>query len=34
MTTLDGVWNYTYDGAGRLTQAVFTSNVPGAISTA
>ena len=24
MTTLDGVWNYTYDGIGQLTRAVFT----------
>ena len=26
MTTLDGVWNYTYDGIGQLTHAVFMSN--------
>src|SRR5206468_1342271 len=28
MTTLEGVWNYTYDGIGQLTRAVLTSNDP------
>src|SRR5262249_37581473 len=28
MTTLDGVWTYTYDAAGQLTRAIFTSNNP------
>ncbi|MBX3439418.1 MAG: RHS repeat protein, partial [Planctomycetaceae bacterium] len=31
MTTLEGVWNYTYDATGQLTRAVFASNDPGAI---
>ena len=31
MTTLEGAWNYTYDGAGQLIRAVFTSNDPDVI---
>jgi RHS repeat-associated protein len=27
-TTLDGVWDYTYDAAGQLTRAIFTSSNP------
>jgi RHS repeat-associated protein len=30
-TTLDGMWTYTYDAAGRLTHAVFASNNPGSL---
>src|SRR4029079_8648111 len=28
MTMLEGTWKYTYDGAGQLVHAVFTSNNP------
>ena len=28
MTTLDGTWNYSYDAAGQLTRAIFTSTNP------
>src|SRR5262249_51218430 len=28
MTTLDGLWSYTYDATGQLTHAIFTSNNP------
>src|SRR5262249_32881465 len=31
MTTLDGVWDYTYDRTGQLTHAVFTSTDPASI---
>ena len=30
-TTLDGVWTYAYDPAGRLTRAVFASNDPATV---
>jgi RHS repeat-associated protein len=29
MTSLDGVWDYTYDATGQLTAALFTSSDPG-----
>jgi RHS repeat-associated protein len=31
MSTLEGSWAYSYDGAGQLTRAVFTSNNPAAV---